>query len=407
MPNRPFRFIHAGDFHLETPPHGVLEVPDHLRDVLLESAYTAATRVFDAALAEEAEFVILSGDIVNVQAAGLRAPVFLADQFGRLARRGIAVYWAGGEVDPPDAWPSAFALPENVHMFPRGRAGQSVHLREGTPLARLVGLSRDGQRLRPADFEPDPAGLFSIAVVHGAAEPATLQSQQGIHYWALGGRHDRGTLLSTPTIVHYPGSPQGRCPQEPAAHGCTLVQVDERGQGRPSLVATDAIRWMTERIAIDAAMERESLENLFRERIHALIESTPKIDLMISWTLVGSGPLITSLRHEAMRDQTLDALRAEYGAGSPAAWSVALEVEPTDDVPAAWYEQDQTLDIFDPDGWERTEAGATAWWTDLISEKEYERRRNMCSSVAFGELNHLPPLGASISKDRTAKFSTG
>ena len=42
MPASPFRFIHASDFHLERPLMGVADVPDHLRDLFLESPYTAA-----------------------------------------------------------------------------------------------------------------------------------------------------------------------------------------------------------------------------------------------------------------------------------------------------------------------------------------------------------------------------
>ena len=76
MPGRPFRFIHAGDFHLETPWGGVVEVPDQLRAPLIDSPYAAAARVFDTVLAEEADFLVLSGDIFHVEhrAAGADVP---------------------------------------------------------------------------------------------------------------------------------------------------------------------------------------------------------------------------------------------------------------------------------------------------------------------------------------------
>ncbi len=86
MSIRPFRFIHASDFHLERPLMGVTEVPDHLRELFLEAPYTAAKQVFDAALAEEADFVVLPGGILNPTEAGPRGPLFLAAQFARLSR---------------------------------------------------------------------------------------------------------------------------------------------------------------------------------------------------------------------------------------------------------------------------------------------------------------------------------
>lgn len=351
MSNGPFRFVHAGDFHLESPPQGLAEVPDHLRELFLEAAYWAAERVFETVLAEEAEFLVLSGDILRWQRTGPRGPLFLVEQFGRLAERDVPVYWAGGSIDPPEAWPSAVTLPENVHLFPRGRIEDYVHRRDAAPVARLIGTSRGRRRgLRASQFDPrrwrgrdhrphdENAGLFSIAVVHGTAEAAALRGQ-GIDYWALGGRHDRATLLSSPQVAHYPGSPQGRRPEEHGAHGCTLVEVDGQ-QARASLVPTDVMRWLSQRVVVDEASTRDDLKTLLRERMQTLVETTPGVDLLVSWTVAGSGPLLSQLRRGALGGELLGWLRKEYGFGPPAAWSVSLEVELPASLPPEWYEQE-------------------------------------------------------------------
>src|SRR5262245_59140802 len=117
MSQRAFRFLHASDLHLERPPSGLALAPEHLRPTLLETPYLAAERVFDIALNEQVDFVVLSGDVVHLESAGPRALVFLAEQFQRLAERDIQVYWAGGNVDPPESWPAALHLPSNVHRF--------------------------------------------------------------------------------------------------------------------------------------------------------------------------------------------------------------------------------------------------------------------------------------------------
>ena len=270
MSHRPFRFVHASDFHLETPVEGVAEVPDHLREPLLEAPYIAAARVFDTVLAEEAEFLVLSGDILHPPQTGPRGPLFLAEQFARLAQRQIPVYWASGGVDPPEVWPTAIPLPENVHLAARGRVAELIHPRDGVPLARVLLHGRDGNRLvRAGDFNPDPAGLYTIAAVHGTVETAAL-GLQGIDYWALGGRHDRSTLFSTPRMAHYAGSPQGRRPDEAGLHGCTLVQVDENRQARTHLAPVDALRWLGERVVVDEATGRDELESLLRGRLQTL-----------------------------------------------------------------------------------------------------------------------------------------
>ena len=166
-----------------------------------------------------------------------------------------------------------------------------------------------------------------------------LQSR-GIHYWALGGRHDRSTPQSGQQVIHYCGTTQGRRPEESGVHGCTLVQVDEQGQTRTSLIPTDAVRWMSERLLVDETTTREDLEGRLRQRMQALLEAIPSTALLISWTIAGRGPLVGPLRRGTLAAELLQWLRSDYGYRSPAAWSVSLEVELSETLPPEWYEQE-------------------------------------------------------------------
>ncbi len=340
MPNGPFRFLHASDLHLELPPHGVSEVPEHLTELFLEAPYAAAEQVFETAVAEAVEFMILSGDLLNPQFTGPRGPLFLAEQFSRLADHKIPVYWAGGAVDPPEVWPTAIRLPDNVFRFPVGRVESFAVEREGSVLASVLGVSRDRrQTIRASEFSPIAGDGITVGVIHGAADPEALR-QRGLHYWALGGRHDRSTPLSGPTIVHWPGTPQGRRPSESGMHGCTVVHVDEQGRLRTSLVTTDVLRWISERLVVDDATSHDALETQLRERMHTLVETNPNADLVISWTIAGTGPLLGRLRRGPFAAELLDWLRREYGHGSPVAWSLSVDAEPSLALPPEWFEQE-------------------------------------------------------------------
>ena len=192
MSNRPLRFIHASDLHLEQPASGIAEVPEHLREVLVEAPFWAAERLFETVLAEEAELLILSGDVIDPTRSGPYGPLFLVSQFERLAERKIEVYWAGGRSDPPAAWPTFAPLPPNVHVFPCDRLEQFLHERDGGPAVRLIGVSRprtesripteSRKRTDPSfiihhsSFPPSPTVRLSIAVFHGKADPRAWPS---------------------------------------------------------------------------------------------------------------------------------------------------------------------------------------------------------------------------------------
>jgi DNA repair protein SbcD/Mre11 len=340
MPNRAFRFVHAGDFHLEQVPWGIAEAPDQLTPLFLDAAYTAAERVFETALAEDVDFVVLSGDLLHAQYTGPRGPLFLIEQFARLAKKRIAVYWAGGAVDPADAWPSAMPLPENTHVFPRGRVEEFVHRRDGLPIARIAGIGHDGNHAFALnDFTPDPTGLFTIAAAFVEQEHPAAEAV-GIHYWALGGWHERCTLVNSPHIVHYPGTQQGRHPGEIGAHGCTLVQVDEQGQARTSFIPTDPMRWLSQRVEVDESTAQADLETKLRERLRALIDDMPNKVLLISWTIAGDGLLLSQLRRGNLAAELLTALRNEFARSAQAAWSVSMDVVSASAPPAQWYEQE-------------------------------------------------------------------
>ena len=340
MPTTPFRFIHSGDFHLEQPLMGVADVPNHLRDLFLDAPYDAARRVFEAAIAEDATFVVLSGDVVHPAKTGPRGPLFLVEQFARLAARNIGVYWAGGPADPPEAWPIVIRLPENVHLFPQGHVEEVLVTGKDGPLARLAGVGRSPQRAwRPGDFHADPGGSYTVAIAHGEAEPAAMQSR-GIDYWALGGRHDRCTPQNGPGTIHYSGSPQGRWPREQGIHGCTLVQVDAQRQTHTSLIPTDAVRWIDGRLSIDELKTAEDLQSQLQSQMDAMLAAAAERVLLISWTLAGGGPLWKALRRGTLAADTLQWLRGEYGYRSPAAWAVSLHVELPETLPPPWYEQE-------------------------------------------------------------------
>lgn len=340
------RFIHAADFHLEQPVHGLASVPESLRELLLEAPFQAATRVFDSAILEHVDFVVLSGDLYDPQSSSARAVAFLLEQFERLAQHAISVYWSVGRAEGSEPWPSAVPLPSNVHLFSPGKVDELIHAREDRAPITLCGVGwSDRHRVSPGEFRGDSPSTCRVAIVHGEFDPHALQKQY-VHYWALGGEHQRRTLFATPHTAHYSGSPQGRCPNESGAHGCTLVSIDSDGRIRTQLLPTDAVRFYQERLTLTEGMTRGDLHRQMRDRTQAIATEAGERTTLIQWTIDGMSRLLSPLRQGGMAEEILAELRAEFGPRRHSAWSLTLEVDSPLDLPEPWYEEDSILGDF-------------------------------------------------------------
>lgn len=343
MTQPPLRFVHASDLHLERPLGGVAEVPEHLRELFLESPFQAASQVFETTLSERADALLLAGDVVDIDLIGPRAVVFLQEQFQRLADHDIPVYWACGDVDPAESWPAAIPLPENVTVFPVGRAQEYDLVRKGEVVAKIQGISRNrGSQLDDSGFHRDAHGLFTVGVAYGtSAAPGTEGDR--VHYMALGGPHHRQTVDQSPGIAHYCGSPQGRNPKETEAHGCTLVTVDDSGSVKTSFVATDSIRWITETMEVTAGTDEDALLTQMQNRIGKLQTKHSGSRLLITWQIEGRGKVLNHMRRGGISDHMVELLCQQYGHGSPEIWTVGIECHEPLDVPQEWVDEETIM----------------------------------------------------------------
>jgi len=331
MSQRPFKFLHAGDFHLEQPGEGPPDAPDGLADLLIESPYRAAKQVFDTALAEEVDFVILAGNLLDVDLTGPRGMLFLVEQFERLRERRVPIYWAAGEVDAAERRSSAFRLPENVRIFSSLRP-EEIHIsRDGFKLAQLTGWSRPpGERVRPGDFRPDAGGLFSIASVSGDV-PTDESAARGIHYWALGGEADRRTSSLFGATAHWAGSPQGRGFHEVGPHGCTVVTVDATGAARDRFVATDVVRWHLHTLPIDSSTSLDQVRTMLDESIRTVSVTNGGVEVIARWRLAAAGKVSPSLRRSGVLSDLLRNCQHAYR-GNLRVWSERVYVETEDSI---------------------------------------------------------------------------
>ncbi len=164
-----------------------------------------------------------------------------------------------------------------------------------------------------------------------------------VQYMALGGRHRRATVDHEPGVAHYPGTPQGRSPEEQGPAGCAVVQVDETGKAKTKFVSTDVVRWVTETIEFTAGTTADQLKSRMRERLEKLRRSAQDVDHLVAWNLKGAGPLIANLRADGLCQELQEDLQKFDGRQQPACWSYAVRCNDRFDAPHEWVDQETIL----------------------------------------------------------------
>ncbi|MDO5554423.1 MAG: DNA repair exonuclease [Planctomycetia bacterium] len=344
MTTQPFRFIHAADLHLELPPAGLTDYPDYLEEKILEAPFAAARRLFQQASVEKVDFIILAGDVLDATLTGPYGLLFLIDEFEKLRKEGITVYWAGGKADRPDEIPATFQFPENVHRFPVGKLEEIIYERDGIPTARILGtsLGKQGSGVRPGEFLRDPDGLYSIGVLYGRVMLENVRND-GIAYWALGGEHKREFLSRGPITIHYPGATMPRSPRDLGDYGASLVEVNEYGQAKVDLLKISPVRWVNERVVMRELLAEEEMLTEMQARCKALRDTGSDLLTFVSWQFDAVARTTEELRYENLASSLLRDLRSDFAKSEPVVYSVDIRPCLPDSLSSDYYDQETIL----------------------------------------------------------------
>ena len=353
-----FRFLHAGDLHLDSPITGLATVaPQEVLDILRAATSDAWRSIVRTAIDESVDFVLVAGDVFEVANPTLLGQTRFRDGLAELASHGIASYVVHGNHDPMDgkAWAASLQFPELTHRFGTAAGESVVHRRDGRPVARIHGRSYPTAAVTEnyaAAFRSQSDGLFDIGLLHtnvgdrpGHANyaPCSVDDLRaaGMDYWALGHIHQASVVLDDPPTL-YSGIPQGRDPGELGERGCWLVEVDEAGRVAQRFVATDHVRWSPQEIDISAVQTDDALRAACRQAIDAAIAGAPGRSLIVRLRLVGRGPLHAALARTGYIDDLRTLLSEERSLAVPFAWveSIADDSVPEIDVAARRSAQD-------------------------------------------------------------------
>jgi len=272
------KFLHTADLHLDSPMVGLRHLPKAIFHRLQESTFKALSKITDAAIKLEVDFVVIAGDLYDAEDRSIRAQAFFRNEMARLDEKGIRVYAIHGNHDHLGAQSVAINFPDNVHFF-NDQVETVVYRKEDGTLVHLYGFSYPERHVSERWIEKytKTAGAdFHIGLLHGHFEGASDHGKyapfrvsdlidKGYDYWALGHIHKKSFLSEQPYIV-YPGNPQGRNRKELGDKGAYIVNLTESGSEVSFLETADVI-W--EETVMDA-MQIDSFYDLYEKCLAAI-----------------------------------------------------------------------------------------------------------------------------------------
>jgi DNA repair protein SbcD/Mre11 len=336
----PFRFLHTGDLHLDSPLKGLAsEAPPEILAALRAAGTEAWQAIVRLAIDERVDFVLVAGDVFEVASPTLLGQTRFRDGLARLAEAGIASFVVHGNHDPMDerSWAPSLSFPETVHRFGTAIVEAIPVLRDGREIARVHG--RSYPRIAVTEnyalgFRADPRAPFSIGLLHanvgdrpGHANYAPCSAgdlrASGMDYWALGHIHRPGRVLIDPP-AYYCGIPQGRDPGELGARGCYLLDVDGAGMVTARFVATDVVRWQPIEVDISGMADDERLARACREASVEALDAADGRSLIVRLRIVGRGPLHDHVGRTGYLEDLRTLLNEELAA-RPFAWVESVQ----------------------------------------------------------------------------------
>lgn len=265
------RFIHAADLHLDSPFKGLTYLPEHMKELVRESTFTAFSNLIEYAIQNPPDFLLIAGDIYDGEERSLRAQMKFQEGMEDLQKANIPVFICYGNHDHLQGSWTRFQLPSNVYEFPATVTTKTIDIRNQT--IHLHGFSYEKRHILTPMIEAYPvaeqAHEIHIGLLHGSADgdashavyaPFTKAQliEKKYDYWALGHIHKRQILHANPPIV-YPGNIQGLHRKEQGEKGFYDVQLDV---GQPVLTFVPTSTLLFETIQIDGQTIRHADELL-------------------------------------------------------------------------------------------------------------------------------------------------
>lgn len=328
------RIIHAADIHLDTP---YARRSDAMRHRLQAAGREALIRLVDLAIGEEADALLIVGDLFDNEWLTIATERVLGDEMRRATSAGITVVYVTGNHDPGRANYRAMNInwPEQGFHLVNSRQPVEIPIeRSGATVGFVVGAGHQTpqETLNLAESYPTaPRSAPAVAMLHTQVTTSSDASNhepyapssladfggKGYAYWALGHVHKRHVVLGDPLAI-YPGNIQGRDFGETGAKGALVVDLASGALPEARFVPLAGVRWEILPVG-DLAKARSiaDIHSAARTAFEDLVTSDGDLLADQQWILrvsmSGPCPLVDTLRRDEERNDLAEYLRDALG----------------------------------------------------------------------------------------------
>ncbi|MBP1965288.1 metallophosphoesterase family protein [Paenibacillus aceris] len=333
------RFMHAADLHLDSPFKGMSALPERVRERMRESTFGALKELVAAAIQEQVDFVLISGDVYDLSDRSLRAQIRFQKALELLAAKGIPTFIIHGNHDPEDGRAAKLVWPADVHFFACDEVETlTVAKPDRGVIAQIHGISYRNSAVTDnlaLQFKAGYEDAAQIALLHTNVDgdpahdnyaPCSKQDllKAGMHYWALGHVHTRNVLHEQPAIV-YPGNLQGRNIRETGPRGCYIVEMSEDGRADLVFRSLDQVRWFQQRLSVTGILTEQELKDKIDELLEKMRTEADGRDAVVRIILEGRGAVSALLRKGRLLQELTAELRLDEAERSRFVWVESIE----------------------------------------------------------------------------------
>ncbi|MCU7557311.1 metallophosphoesterase family protein [Macrococcus capreoli] len=231
------KFIHCADLYLDEPFQIKSQLPEHIMQDVYRASFESFKNLVNDAIELAVDFILISGNLFSSKNRNIRADKFIEQQFERLKKAGIFVYYVAGTED--DLSQRCYVkYPDNVVRFSNDVQSYELITNKGKRVF-IHGFSYKERETYENKLDNYPVNAVDdsihIGMLHGihhqiSGFTATEFSIEDLnrklyHYWALGHYPHKKRLSEIPEI-HYPGKLQGSNFGDTGHKGYLLVEGD-------------------------------------------------------------------------------------------------------------------------------------------------------------------------------------